>query len=315
MDYPKFRELIIDEWGAGQRLDVFLSRRFSKFSRSSIARFVSSNHVSSPMRNLKPSSLLSFGDVLHIYIPGLAPSGPPPPHPPILFEDSDILVVNKPSGMLVHPSGDEFVWTIISVLRLYRKEQCLDLVHRLDRDTSGTLVITKNKESNAYLKKELQKRNINKVYHAISRGSPPWEVKDLRAPIAEHPTAKLRLRRTVLPSGLPSHTSFRVLQRLDNYSLIECLLHTGRTHQIRVHLEYLGYPILGDKIYGQKDDIFLEHLHQGATKRVREIVSFSRHCLHAAKITFNHPKKGLLTIGSPLPEDMQSILNGVQPTW
>ena len=315
MDYPKYRQLIIDEWGAGQRIDAFLSRRFSKLSRSSIARFILSREVLCIGRVLKPSSILSCGDVLQIFIPGLAPSCPPPPLPPILFENSELFVVSKPSGMLVHPSGDDFVWSVITLFKINYPEQRLDLVHRLDRETSGTLIITKNKNTNSYLKKQLEKRNINKVYHAIVKGDPDWDSYDLHAPIDAHPTAELRLRRAVQQDGAPSHTTFYILKRMGEYSLVKCQLHSGRTHQIRVHLEYLGYPILGDKIYGQTDQVFLSYLEKGITQHLKDKLLFSRQCLHAAEISFKTANGDTLTVTSPTPSDMQSIIDGQSPFW
>ena len=121
---------------------------------NSISKVVDrSNEIVCVGRSIKPSSLLFLGDVLRIFIPGLAPPGPPPPIPDVVFEDSDLLVVNKPSGMLVHPSGDLFTWTVITLCKMKYSEHCLDLAHRLDRETSGTLIITKNKKSNAFMKK------------------------------------------------------------------------------------------------------------------------------------------------------------------
>ena len=204
MEYQNWRELKIDEWGAGQRIDVFLSRRFSKFSRSSIVKYIRSKEIICMGRIVKPSSLLFLGDILRIYIPGLAPPGPPPSLPEILFEDNDLFVVNKPSGMLVHPSGDSFVWTVITLFKMSYTEHCLDLSHRLDRETSGTLIISKNKETNKFMKKQLEKRNLNKVYNAIVHGSPSWNEYELSAPILEDPSAKLRLRRKIDANGAAS---------------------------------------------------------------------------------------------------------------
>lgn len=315
MDYQNWRELIIRDWGAGQRVDVFLSRRFSKFSRSSIVRYIRSREIVCVGRSIKPSSLLLLGDILRIYVPGLAPPGPPPPIPDIIFEDDDILVVNKPSGMLVHPSGDTFRWTVIVLCKMRYPEHCLDLVHRIDRETSGTLVITKNKKSNSFIKKQLEKRSMNKVYKAIVHGVPDWDEYDLCAPIMEHPNAQLRIRRTVHPDGAYSRTTFRVLKRLESYSLIECILHTGRTHQIRVHLEHLGFPILGDKIYGQPDSIFINYLLDGITDPLRIATGFPRHSLHAYSVSFVHPNGVQMTVEAPLPEDMQNVINGIEPSW
>ena len=315
MDYQNWRELIVDDGMAGQRIDMFLSRRFSKYSRSSIVRYIQSKEIICVGRSIKPSSLLKFGDVIRIYVPGLAPSGAPPPLPDILYEDDELFVVNKPAGMLVHPSGDEFSWTVIVLFKNIYTEHCLDLAHRLDKETSGTLIITKNKETNAFVKKKLEERDMNKVYKAIVHGHPSWEEYDLSAPIMEHPDAELRLRRTVHEDGLPSRTTFRVLKRMKAHSLIECILHTGRTHQIRVHLAHLGYPILGDKIYGQPDSIFIDYLNNGVSPSLRSATGFPRHALHAYSINFSLSNGVQRMVEAPLPQDMQDIIDGQEPSW
>jgi 23S rRNA pseudouridine1911/1915/1917 synthase len=194
-------------------------------------------------------------------------------------------------------------------------EQCLDLAHRLDRETSGTLIITRNKKSNSFIKIQLEKRNMNKVYKAIVRGNPDWDELDLSAPIAENSGGELRIRRVIDEAGAPSRTTFRVLKHMKEHSLIECTLHTGRTHQIRVHLEHLGYPILGDKIYGQPDRTFLNYLRKGITPSLREETCFPRHALHAYSITFMHPNGVQKTVVAPLPDDMSEIVNGREPSW
>jgi len=315
MEYQNWRELTIDEWGAGQRIDVFLSRRFSKYSRSLIVKYIRSKEIICMGRTVKPSSLLFLGDVLRIYVPGLAPSGPPPPIPAIVFEDEDLFVVNKPSGMLVHPSGDNFVWTVITLFKMKYPEHCLDLAHRLDRETSGTLIITKNKKTNSYMKKQLEKRNINKKYKAIVHGNPSWEECDVSAPILENPGFLLRLRRTVDDAGAPSRTSFRVLKSLQDHALVECTLHTGRTHQIRVHLEHIQHPILGDKIYGQPDSTFINYLQKGVTLELCQQTRFPRHALHAFRVEFTKPNGVQISVEAPLPSDMQSVVDGVTPQW
>ena len=153
------------------------------------------------------------------------------------------------------------------------------------------------------------------MYQAIVWGHPSWEKQDLIAPIDVDPNASVRLRRKVLEGGQHCHTTFQVVQRLQQHTLIECHLHTGRTHQIRVHMEHLGHPLLGDKLYGQPDDVFIEYLDHGVTPTICQAIQFPRHCLHSASIGFPHPDGGYKRIHAPLPEDMQRVVSGEEPRW
>ncbi len=256
-----------------------------------------------------------MGERLRLYVPGLVPTTPPPPLPEVLYEDDRIIVANKPTGMLVHPAGHKFVWALIGLFKTARPEGRLDLVHRIDRETSGAIILTKDKEANAFLKTKLANREVQKTYHAIVNGAPDWNVKDINAPIGIDEDSEVRLRRCVVDGGQYSHTTATVLQRMKEHTLVECALHTGRTHQIRVHMEHVGYPLLGDKLYGNPDWVFLDYLEHRETERMREHVRFPRHCLHAAIIRFPHPDGGFKKIRAPLPMDMQSIVDGEEPIW
>ena len=310
-----WRTVIIRERDVGRRIDAYLAKRFPSYSRTKIVQYIREGRVVSESRKLKPSTLLQMGERLRLYVPGLVPTTPPPPLPEVLYEDARIIVANKPSGMLVHPAGDTFVWALIGLFKTARPDGQLDLVHRIDRETSGTIVLTKDKEANAFLKTKFANREVQKTYHAIVKGSPEWEVKDINAPIGIDEDSEVRLRRCVIEGGQYSHTTATVLQRMNGYSLVECALHTGRTHQIRVHMEHVGYPLLGDKLYGNPDWVFLDYLKHRETERMREHIRFPRHCLHAAIIRFPHPNGGFKKIRAPLPADMQSIVDGVPPNW
>lgn len=225
-----WRELCIGEEEAGWRLDVFLSKRFSKYSRSLIRNYIREGLVCSEVRSLKPSTVLMVGEKLRLYVPGLAPSTPPPELPEILYEDSRILVVNKPSGMLVHPAGDTFTWALIGLFKRARERDKIDLIHRLDRDTSGVLLLSKDVEASVFLKQEFAARRVKKIYRAIGCGAPKWQSKEAKLPIGKAENSEINLRRAVTSAGVFAHSFFRVLQRMESYSLIECVLHTGRTH-------------------------------------------------------------------------------------
>lgn len=308
MDEGFWRALKVDEQSAGWRVDYYLSRRFPRYSRTQISSYIRSAHIISENRRLKASSRLQVDEQLRIFVPGLAPSGPPPEIPPIVYEDEIMLVVNKPSGMLVHPAGAQFVWALVGLIRERFPDDDIDLVHRLDRETSGAVLMTKDKRANAILKKALKTRQVHKVYRAIVRGRPDWSEYDLHAPIDVKPSSELRIRRSVVQGGQAAHTTFRVLKRFDDISLVECILHTGRTHQIRVHLEHLGYPILGDKIYGQPDEVFINYMENGYSSELMEILRFPRQALHAYQVDFIHPCGERRQVRIPLWPDMKAIL-------
>ena len=310
-----WRNVIITEKAAGRRTDAYLAKRFSRYSRSQIVRYINEGRVVSETRKLKASSILLLGERLRLYVPGLIPTTPPPPLPEVLYEDDRVIVANKPSGMLVHPAGDQFVWALIGLFKSARPKSVIDLVHRIDRETSGALLLSKDKEANSFLKIRLANRELQKKYHTIVHGSPNWEEKDVRAPIGLCPNSKIRLRRTVLDDGQDCRTSFRIMKRMKEHSLVECNLHTGRTHQIRVHMEHLGHPLLGDKLYGQPDETFIDYLDNGVSERLCASVGFSRHCLHSASIGFPHPDGGYKRVHSSLPQDMQEIVNGAKAKW
>ena len=161
----------------------------------------------------------------------------------------------------------------------------------------------------------MQEGKIQKTYQAIIIGVPSWKSYDLRASIGFHPSSLIKLRRKVVENASFSHTKFEILQCLDSHSLVRCFLHTGRTHQIRVHLEHLGYPILGDKIYGQEDRYFLQFLRTGLSEELCKQFRFPRHALHAAEIQFPHPDGTHRVISSEMPADMASIIDGKKPHW
>ncbi len=316
VDFPRWRDVSIGKDHAGRRADVFMSMRFENWSRTEIAKAIKAGEVTSASgRTLKPSSKLRENEVLRVFIPGLAPDTAPPPLPEILYEDDRLMVIDKPSGMLVHPSGKEFVYALIGLVRAARPGIRVDLAHRLDRETSGCIIVTKDKEANALVKKELVAGRVRKQYQAVVHGSPEWDEVSVKAPLAYHPDSKVRLRRGVVPGGQKSHTDFRVLERMGEHSLVACRLHTGRTHQIRIHLDHVGHAILGDKLYGQPDEVFLDWLDHRATDGVRTAVGFPRHCLHAWRVVFPHPDGHRMGVEAPLPPDMQAIVDGAPPQW
>lgn len=303
--------------GAGRRADAYLAARFSDWSRSAFARFIREGLVVSDARGpVKPSTTLTEGEILRVYVPGLAPDAPPPPLPPVLFEDETLLALDKPAGLLMHSVGQKWAYGLVGLARGARPDADVDLSHRLDRETSGVVLLTKTAEANRRMKELFQTRMVGKTYVALVHGVPPWEDVTCDAPLGDAIGSTVELRRGPNPAGDVARTRFTVVQRLDRLTLVACRPLTGRTHQIRAHLEVLGHPILGDKLYGQPDDIFLENLRVGPTDRVRAAVGFPRHALHARSITFPHPRTGqALKLEAPLPADLRAILEGAPARW
>lgn len=311
------RVVEVNARGAGRRVDAYLAVRFSDWSRSAFARLIREGLVVSDQRgHLKPSTTLAEGEVLRIYIPGLAPDAPPPPLPPVLYEDASLLVFDKPAGLLMHSVGQKWSYGLVGLARGARPEADMDIAHRLDRETSGVVVLTKDPDTNRRMKELFMTRMVGKTYVALVRGVPTWDHLSCDAPLGPAIGSEVELRRGANPAGDAATTRFTVLKRLPRFALVACRPLTGRTHQIRAHLEILGFPILGDKLYGQPDDIFLEHLRVGPTDRVRAALGLARHALHARAITFPHPHSGqALRVRAPLPADLRAVLDGAEPHW
>lgn len=311
------RVVVINARGAGRRLDVYLALRFPDWSRSTFAQWIREGGVVSELRpSLKPSTTVAEGEVLRIFVPGIAPDAAPPPLPRVLHEDEWLLAVDKPPGLLMHSVGQKWAYGLIGLARAARPDADIDLSHRLDRETSGVVVLTKTLDANRRMKALFQSRLVGKTYVALVRGQPPWDDVDCEAALGHPPGSEVELRRGHVPGGESASTRFRVLRRLGGWSLVSCKPRTGRTHQIRAHLEHLGYPILGDKLYGQPDWVFLANVREGATPEVRAAIGFPRHCLHARAIIFPHPASGqALRIVAPLPADMRAIVLGAEPRW
>ena len=321
------RVLLVGDRGFGRRVDAYLALRFSDWSRAQFVRWIRDGLVTSDMRQLKPSSTLAEGEILRIYVPGIAPDGAPPPMPAVLFEDDDLMALDKPAGLLMHAVGQRWSYSVVGLARDARPGCEVDIAHRLDRETSGVVILVKTLEANRRMRELFQDRFVSKTYVAIVHGEPSWDETVCDLPLGTlHPKEEgvvtsgkpetVELRQGHLDGGSAARTRYSVAQRMPGLTLVECFPETGRTHQIRAHLECLGFPILGDKLYGQPDDVFLEALRQGATPRVRASIGFPRHCLHARSIAFPHPFTGqTLRVSAPIAADMAAICAGQQPLW
>ncbi len=290
------------------RVDRFLARRFPDRSRTFMVAAIRRGEVRTPDgRVLRASSILRHAGVLHVYIPGIAPTTPPPPHPEILHEDERVVAILKPPGLAAHPGGTNWSWGVIGLAKAQWPEHHMDLVHRLDRDTSGVLLLTKDQGANGFLKAELREGRTAKHYLAIAKGVADFTHRSVEAPIGRA-GGEIRMEMGIVPDGLPARTDVEVLghHRSANLTLVRCRIHTGRTHQIRVHMASLGLPLLGDRLYGVPARTFLSWLDDGPTEANLKSSGAGRHALHAERMEIAHPDGGTLQVEAPMPQDMAS---------
>jgi 23S rRNA pseudouridine955/2504/2580 synthase len=295
---PAVRQVQVTEDDAGQRIDNYLIARLKGVPKSRIYRIIRSGEVRINSGRVEASRKVVAGDRIRIPPVRVAErdDAEPPPHYglPILYEDDFLLAIDKPSGIAVH-GGSGVAHGVIESLRAMRRDaRFLELVHRLDRDTSGVLLVAKKRSALTALHEKLRSRDMDKRYLVAVKGRFRNEVQRVRAALAEHRTREGEKRVSVSERGVEAETVFRRLSRGAEASLLEAELLTGRTHQIRVHLSHLGHPVLGDAKYGDFE----------LNKRLRRD-GLKRMFLHAARLSFAHPVTAeLLEIASPLPPDL-----------
>ena len=292
------------------RLDTFLREKFPAASRGAIQRLIEEGHIRVNGSQVKATHHPHAGEVVAIHWPEAKPAEAQPENIPldILFEDSSLLVVNKPSGMVVHPSAGNEEHTLVNAL-LHHCQGSLSgiggvarpgIVHRLDKETSGCLVVAKNDETHMALSEQFAERRVKKIYQAIVCGELARETGEIRAAIARHPSHRKRMAATDDDDGRTAHTSYTLVERLNAATLVDVQIHTGRTHQIRVHFQYLGHPVIGDTHYAAK-----------ANQRFTESTGYEapRVLLHSRQLTFAHPQTAQrLTFLAPLPGDFQAAV-------
>lgn len=285
--------ITVDENGEGQRIDKWLAT-VESFSRAQIQLWIKEGFVQVGSRKVKPNYKLVNGDAVHIEIPDPEPLEviPEDIEIDIIYEDEDVIVVNKPQGMVVHPAPGHATGTLVNAL-MY---QCQDLsgingvlrpgiVHRIDKDTSGLLVVAKNDRSHESLVNQMKDKTVERQYKAIVHGVLPHDKGTIDAPIGRDEKNRKKMAVTA-HNGKNAITHFSVIKRFNSFTLVECRLETGRTHQIRVHMKYIGYPIAGDPKYGPKKTLPLEG-----------------QALHAGLLGFTHPRTGeFLRFEAQLPD-------------
>lgn len=303
---PRVRFIEIEAELAGQRVDNYLVRECRGVPKSHIYKAIRNGEVRVNKGRVSNDYRLQSGDLLRIPPMRLAQRDEPVPIPPasfpIVYEDKHILVIDKPQGVAVH-GGSGVSFGVIEQLRAARPaERFLELAHRLDRDTSGLLIVARRRAVLVRLHDMFREGAIEKVYQALVVGDWVNDRQHIRDPLLRWMTASGERRVKVHPDGKPSHTIINLLQRYGRYSLVEADLKTGRTHQIRVHLANLGFPIVGDDKYGQ--DQVREHFAR---------LGFKRMFLHASGVKMKHPiTEEDLVFLAPLPTECQDILRKLE---
>jgi len=297
-----------------RRLDKYLHGRFRNLSRHFLQDAIRAGAVKVNDKPAKPSFRLSPGDIIELVIPE-PPSKNIEPEDialDILYEDDDLIVLNKPADLIVHPARGNTHGTLVNALAHYSEHLSSGLgefrpgiVHRLDRDTTGVMVVTKHDAAQWQVAKQFELRQVKKTYLAIVHGTPELHADRISAPLGVHPT--IREKYAIRPEiGKEAITYYEVLEAFRGFSFVKCEPHTGRTHQIRVHLSYIKHPIVADDMYGGK--LVYRWQLADAEPAVEEPV-MTRCALHASTLEFNHPTTGeRVKFEAPLPADMQTFL-------
>jgi 23S rRNA pseudouridine1911/1915/1917 synthase len=301
---------VIEETLLNERLDVWLSSKYPEVSRGTIVRLIKDGEIRVNDQQVKPNHRPRVGESVSVHFP--------PPKTPnvkaveipleILYEDGDLLVINKQPGLVVHAASGEEEDTLVNALLHHCDGQLSGIagvarpgiVHRLDKDTSGCIVSAKNDPTHLELSRQFHDREVEKFYYAITCGAVPNAGGEIDAEIMRHPNHRQVMTVASGGDGKPARTSYRVLRRLRGATWVEAQIHTGRTHQIRVHFKHLGCPLVGDPIYARRPN-----------KALIEETGFSakRQMLHSTSLTIRHPGNGeLMTFKAPLPNDFREAL-------
>ena len=309
----------VDEAAEGQRLDVFLAKRLDEFSRTQLQAAISDGACLVDGSPSRPSTRLLPGQLIVLTPPAPHAEGPLPENIPldVLYEDADIAVVNKPAGMVVHPARGHWSGTLASALA-YRFDTLSTeagahrpgIVHRLDRDTTGVIVVARTDQAHRALSEQFASRSVKKTYVAITDGSPDRDRDLLDLPISKHRSRREKMEVALPPrSGRSAQTFFEVTKRFGRFCLLRLQPTTGRTHQLRVHLAHIRCPVVCDALYGSAGPITTNDLDRLADRPEPRLL-LERQALHASAIEFRHPVQGeTMTFQAELPADMGSFLS------
>ena len=292
------------EESRSKRLDAYLADTLEELTRSAAANLIEAGAVLVDGKTAAKSLKIAGGETVEIMLPEPEPIDAVPQDIPldVVYEDSDVIVVNKPSGMVVHPAPGHADGTLVNAL-LYHCGESLSgiggalrpgIVHRIDRDTSGLIIAAKNDAAHQSLTAQLSDHTLGRTYECIVTGNLREDAGIVDAPIARHPTDRKKM--AVIQGGRNAVTHWEVIARYPGYTHVRCRLETGRTHQIRVHMAYIGHPILGDTVYGNK----------------KEVPGLTGQCLHAVGLQFIHPRTGEpVRLSCELPEEFTKMLRKI----
>lgn len=291
---------VIEEDLVGERLDVALSKHVQDKSRSYLQGLVEEGRVLVNSKSRKSNYKMRLGDKVDVSVPEPVGLDVIPEDIPldILYEDSDVIVVNKPQGMVVHPANGNLTGTLVNALLWHCKDLSgingvarPGIVHRIDKDTSGVLVVAKNDNAHNKLAEQFKEHSITRIYFALCEGLLKKDEGTVDAPLARHPVDRLKI--AIVPGGRRAVTHYKVMERFNSHTLVECRLETGRTHQIRVHMSHIGHPLVGDPVYGYKKQRF----------------KVEGQLLHAARLGFVHPSTGkYVEFETKLPDYFQKVV-------
>jgi len=291
----------------GERLDRVLVARLSDLSRVEVQRLIKSGAATVNGQPRKPAYRVEPGDrVVVVLSEKQEETIRPEPIPlEVVYEDEGLLAVNKPAGMVVHPAAGHSSGTLVNALLAYSPQvadvgglERAGIVHRLDKDTSGLLLVAKDPETHAALQRQFKHRQVRKTYLALVEGRVQPREGVIEVPVGRDRRERKRMAAT--RTGRPAVTQYRVKETFHNQTLLEVRPHTGRTHQVRVHLAWLGYPLVGDQVYGHR----------------RQPLLPGRHFLHACELCFTHPAVGgELTLAVPLPPELVAVLQRLRSNW
>ena len=306
-------KVIIERTLPSERLDSYLRGKFPVVSRGAIKRLIEEGHIRVNGKVVKATHRPRAGDEVQVHWPEARPAKAQPEEIPleVLYEDDCLLVLNKPPGLVVHPAAGNEEHTLVNALLHHCKGELSGIggvarpgiVHRLDKETSGCLVVAKKDETHVALSAQFAGRKVEKIYHAILCGELARDHGQIRAAIARHSSHRKRMAVND-ELGREARTDYRVLERLNSATFAEAVLHTGRTHQIRVHFQFLGLPVAGDRTYGNRQNQKLEELTNYSAPRVM---------LHAFRLAFTHPRSGKrVSFEAPRPADFEDALSALR---